>query len=72
VESFLSARQAAARCGISERSLRRAIRAGELVAVRDEHTFRVAAADLEAFAAALVPRRCSSARHKCGRCRGTA
>ncbi len=47
----MSARDAAVRLGLSERTIRRAIARGELVAVKQGASFRIAAADLERYAA---------------------
>lgn len=45
--AHLSARAAAARCGVSERTLRRWIADGRLPAAKVDGAFRIAAADLE-------------------------
>src|SRR5215207_6319552 len=47
----VSAREAAAALGISERTVRRAIARGELAAVKRGTSFRIAAAELERYAA---------------------
>src|SRR5215207_2272419 len=46
----MSAQDAAVRLGMSERTIRRAIARGELVAVKQGASFRIAAADLERYA----------------------
>jgi excisionase family DNA binding protein len=49
-ESGLTTREAAARLGVSERSVRRAIARGELTATKQGRGFRVTAADVARFA----------------------
>ena len=48
--AYLSARQAAAYCGVNEKTVRRWIASGRLSAVQEDGAFRIAAADLEPFA----------------------
>jgi len=56
--AYLPVRDAAAHLSVSEVTVRRAIRAGELPYVRIGRLVRVALSDLEAFAAAhRTPRR---------------
>ncbi len=48
---YRSARQAAAYCGVNEKTVRRWIASGRLSAVQEDGAFRIAAADLEPLAA---------------------
>ena len=49
--AYLSARQAAAYCGVNEKTVRRWIASGRLSAVHEDGAFRIAAVDLGPFAA---------------------